>query len=36
LLDELVSRTYRLDDLAMAFDDLLAGRLAKGVVRFEA
>ena len=34
LLDELVTRTYRLDQLAEAFDDLLAGRLAKGVVTF--
>lgn len=36
LLDELVSRTYHLDDLSGAFEDLLAGRLAKGVVRFGA
>jgi Zn-dependent alcohol dehydrogenase len=34
LLDELVSRTYRLEELGSAFDDMLAGRLAKGVVRF--
>jgi Zn-dependent alcohol dehydrogenase len=32
LLDELVTRTYELDDIASAFDDLLAGRNAKGVV----
>jgi S-(hydroxymethyl)glutathione dehydrogenase/alcohol dehydrogenase len=36
LLDELVSRTYRLDDLGTAFEDMLAGRLAKGVIRFDA
>jgi len=34
LLDELVSRTYRLGQLAEAFDDMLSGRLAKGVVVF--
>ena len=32
LLDELVTRTYALDDVAAAFDDLLAGRNAKGVL----
>ena len=31
-VDRLVSRTYRLDDLADGFADLLAGRNAKGVV----
>jgi S-(hydroxymethyl)glutathione dehydrogenase/alcohol dehydrogenase len=35
LLDELVTRTYALDDVARAFDDLLAGRNAKGVLVFE-
>ncbi len=34
MLDELVTRTYRLEELAEAFDDLLAGRLAKGVIIF--
>jgi S-(hydroxymethyl)glutathione dehydrogenase / alcohol dehydrogenase len=34
LLDELVTRTYPLDEVALAFDDLLAGRNAKGVVVF--
>jgi S-(hydroxymethyl)glutathione dehydrogenase/alcohol dehydrogenase len=34
MLDELVTRTYRLEELAEAFDDLLAGRLAKGVITF--
>ena len=32
LLDELVTRTYPLDDIGAAFDDLLAGRNAKGVL----
>jgi S-(hydroxymethyl)glutathione dehydrogenase/alcohol dehydrogenase len=32
LLDELVTRTYALDDVHAAFDDLLAGRNAKGVL----
>ena len=35
LLDELVTRTYRLSELATAFDDLLKGRNCKGVVLFE-
>jgi S-(hydroxymethyl)glutathione dehydrogenase/alcohol dehydrogenase len=34
-LDELVTRTYRLDELGMAFEDMLTGRLAKGVIVFE-
>src|SRR5260370_1206575 len=33
-LDELVTRTYRLDELGQAFDDMLAGRNAKGVIVF--
>ncbi len=33
-LDELVTRTYKIDDVAEAFDDLLAGRNAKGVLVF--
>ncbi len=32
LLDELVTRTYSLDDLAGAFEDMHAGRNAKGVL----
>ena len=32
LLDELVTRTYPLDDVATAFEDMLAGRNAKGVL----
>lgn len=34
-LDELVTRTYSLADLQLAFDDMLAGRNAKGVIIFE-
>jgi S-(hydroxymethyl)glutathione dehydrogenase/alcohol dehydrogenase len=34
-LDELVTRTYSLDQLASAFDDMLSGRNAKGVIVFE-
>ena len=34
-LDELVTRTYSIDEVADAFDDLLAGRNAKGVLVFE-
>jgi S-(hydroxymethyl)glutathione dehydrogenase / alcohol dehydrogenase len=36
LLDELVTTVYTLDDAARAFDDLLAGRNAKGVISMEA
>jgi Zn-dependent alcohol dehydrogenase len=35
LLDELVTRTYAIDDVATAFDDMLAGRNAKGVLVFD-
>lgn len=35
ILDDLVTRTYNLDDLQTAFDDMLAGRNAKGVILFE-
>ncbi|MEM6966430.1 MAG: Zn-dependent alcohol dehydrogenase [Bacteroidota bacterium] len=34
-LDEMITKEYQLDDLATAFDDLLHGRNAKGVVVFE-
>jgi S-(hydroxymethyl)glutathione dehydrogenase/alcohol dehydrogenase len=34
-LDELVTRTYHLNELGRAFDDMLAGRNAKGVIVFE-
>lgn len=33
MVDELVTNTYALDDAATAFDDLLAGRNAKGVLK---
>ena len=32
LLDELVTTTYSIDEVGRAFDDLLAGRNAKGVL----
>jgi len=35
LLDELITRTYSLDRLQDAFDDMLAGRNAKGVIVFD-
>jgi S-(hydroxymethyl)glutathione dehydrogenase/alcohol dehydrogenase len=35
LLEEMITRTYCLDELAKAFDDLLNGRNAKGVIVFE-
>ena len=35
MLDELVTRTYALDDLRDAFDDMMAGRNAKGVIVFD-
>ena len=34
LLDELVSRTYALAELGQVFDDMLHGRIAKGVILF--
>jgi len=35
LLEEMITRTYKLDELDKAFDDLLNGRNAKGVIVFE-
>ncbi len=35
MLDELVIRTYSLDNLKDAFDDMMAGRNAKGVIVFD-
>lgn len=35
LLDEMITRTYPLSDLQQGFDDMLAGRNAKGVVLFD-
>ncbi|MCP9768609.1 Zn-dependent alcohol dehydrogenase [Lacihabitans sp. LS3-19] len=34
-LDEMVTRTYALEDLAQAFQDMHEGKNAKGVIRFE-
>lgn len=34
-LDEQITKTYALDDLPEAFEDLFAGKLAKGVILFE-
>ena len=34
-LDELVTRTYSLDEINDAFDDLNAGRNIRGVIRFD-
>jgi S-(hydroxymethyl)glutathione dehydrogenase/alcohol dehydrogenase len=33
-LDELVTRTYPLDDIQQVFDDVIAGSLARGVLSF--
>ena len=33
-LDELVTRTYRLDDVNQAFDDMAAATTARGVIVF--
>jgi S-(hydroxymethyl)glutathione dehydrogenase / alcohol dehydrogenase len=35
LLDEMVTRTYPLQELGKAFEDMLAGRNAKGVIVFD-
>jgi S-(hydroxymethyl)glutathione dehydrogenase / alcohol dehydrogenase len=35
LLEEMITRTYALEDLQEAFDDMLAGRNAKGVIVFD-
>ena len=34
-LDELITRTYPIEELQSAFDDMMAGRNAKGVIVFE-
>jgi S-(hydroxymethyl)glutathione dehydrogenase/alcohol dehydrogenase len=34
-LDELVTKTYSLAELQQGFDDMLAGRIAKGVIVFD-
>ena len=33
-LDELISRTYQLEEINEAFDDLLNGEVARGVIQF--
>lgn len=35
LLDEMVTTKYKFEDLAQAFDDMLSGKNAKGVIVFE-
>ena len=35
LLEEMITQTYPLDDLQKAFDDMLAGKNAKGVIVFD-
>ncbi|TBR38271.1 Zn-dependent alcohol dehydrogenase [Marinomonas agarivorans] len=35
LLDELITKTYAMENLQQGFDDLLNGRIAKGVVIFD-
>ena len=34
-LDELVTQTYRFEDVTLAFDDMLAGRNVRGVIVFD-
>jgi S-(hydroxymethyl)glutathione dehydrogenase/alcohol dehydrogenase len=34
-LEEMITRTYKLNEIHKAFDDLLGGRNAKGVIIFE-
>lgn len=35
MLDEMITRTYPIEELQQAFDDMLAGKNAKGVIVFE-
>lgn len=35
LLDEMITKTYPIEDLQQAFDDMLAGKNAKGVIVFD-
>ncbi len=35
MLDEMITRTYPLEDLQQAFDDMLTGKNAKGVIIFD-
>ena len=34
-LDDMVTKEYALDDINVAFDDMMAGRNIRGVVRFD-
>lgn len=34
-LEEMITRTYRIEELQQAFDDMLAGKNAKGVILFD-
>ena len=35
LLDEMITRTYKIEKLQTAFDDMLSGKNAKGVILFD-
>ncbi|WP_109829671.1 zinc-binding dehydrogenase [Reichenbachiella versicolor] len=35
ILEEMITRTYKIEDLQQGFDDMLAGRNAKGVIVFD-
>ena len=35
LIDEMITRTYQIEELQTAFDDMLAGKNAKGVILFD-
>jgi Zn-dependent alcohol dehydrogenase len=34
-LDELITKTYRLEEVNQAFADMLDGKVARGLIRFE-
>ena len=34
ILDELITRTYRLDEINQGYEDMLAGKNLRGVIRF--
>ena len=36
MLDEMITRRYRLDDINDAYADLLNGEIVRGVIDFEA
>ncbi len=35
MLDELITKVYPMDAIAEVFDDMEAGRLARGVLQFD-